>query len=198
MNIRIEAAKYVPETAFEKKIDEIKAGHAKGITSLDTNISAITFNKTYLSSEHLNADVMPWIILKQLKCQPNSSTIFSPWTLTETPNFTSKNGGLLLDQHFINPFFDQTFVSTSQQTESYPQQKKIKETVHFFNNTMIHPSTVPKSNVKLKRLSEVYHVLYSDCAGKKKHQNYNAKNYPWETSVRSYITFIWIYVGCLF
>ena len=32
---------------------------------------------------------------------------------------------------------------------------------------MLHPSTAPLSNVKLKRVSEVYHVLYNDRAGEK-------------------------------
>ena len=32
---------------------------------------------------------------------------------------------------------------------------------------MIHPSTSPISNVKLKRVSKVYHIIYNNSAGKK-------------------------------
>ena len=40
--------------------------------------------------------------------------------------------------------------------------KTLKEKVHFSKTTIIHPSTVPISNVKLKRVRKVYHVLYND------------------------------------
>ena len=44
--------------------------------------------------------------------------------------------------------------------------KTLKETVHFFKTMMLHRSTAPLSNFKLKRVSEVYHVLYNNSAGK--------------------------------
>ena len=43
--------------------------------------------------------------------------------------------------------------------------KARKDTVNFFKTIMLHPSTEPLSNFKLKRVSEVYHVLYKDSAG---------------------------------
>ena len=64
MNRKIEAEKFELETTFEKNIDDIKAYHMKCIAYIGMNISAITSNKPYLSSEHLNADIMTWILLK--------------------------------------------------------------------------------------------------------------------------------------
>ena len=61
-----EATQFEPETIFENNIGDIKADYVKSITFLDTNLSAITSNKTSLSSEHLNADLMPGVILKSV------------------------------------------------------------------------------------------------------------------------------------
>ena len=36
----------------------------------------------------------------------------------------------------------------------------------MFKNTNIHTSTSPESNTKLRRIQEVYYVLYINCAGK--------------------------------
>ena len=46
-------------------------------------------------------------------------------------------------------------------------REKPKETIHLSKTTMIHPSKVPISNIKLKRVLKVYHMLYNDSAGKK-------------------------------
>ena len=62
MNNIFEAAKSEPEPEFEKTINEIKANNLKSITSIIMNISAITSNKPYFSSEHLKIDLMPWIL----------------------------------------------------------------------------------------------------------------------------------------
>ena len=44
----------------------------------------------------------------------------------------------------------------------------LKEIFHFFKTIIIYPSRAPLSNyAKLKRVSEVYYVLYNDSAGKK-------------------------------
>ena len=61
MNIIIKAEKYEPKTTFENNIDEIKYYHMKIITSVYIHISAITSNKPFLSSEHINAYSMTWI-----------------------------------------------------------------------------------------------------------------------------------------
>ena len=71
-----------------------------------------------------------------------------------------------------------------------PTDKKLKDTVHFFKTSMIHPSTVPISNVKLKRVSKVCHVLYRNSAGKTSCTNYNIQNNSQEKYAVSYITFI--------
>ena len=59
MNRIIEAAKFKPEPTFENTINEIKANHLKSLYSLDMNISTITYNEPYSSSEHLKSDIMP-------------------------------------------------------------------------------------------------------------------------------------------
>ena len=61
MNSRIEVEELKPEPTFEKTINEIKANHSKSIISIDMNL-----NKHSSYSEHLNSDLMPWIILQYL------------------------------------------------------------------------------------------------------------------------------------
>ena len=60
---------------------------------------------------------------------------------------------------FVRLFQYLSIISTRCTTD-----KTLKETVHFFKTTIIRPSTVPISNVKLKRVSRVYQVLYNDSA----------------------------------
>ena len=64
MNSIIEAKKFKLETTFENNVDDIKANHLKIITSLEIKLSAITSKKPYLYSEHLNADLKPWVFLQ--------------------------------------------------------------------------------------------------------------------------------------
>ena len=64
MNSTIEVAKFKPEPTFEKTTNGIKDNHLKNITSIDMNVSSITSNKHFLSSEHLKSDLMPWILLQ--------------------------------------------------------------------------------------------------------------------------------------
>ena len=73
MNRRIEVTNFEPETIFDKNIDEIKAGHTKTINSLDMNILDITSNKPSLFSEHLNKDLMPWIVIQSTVESPQFS-----------------------------------------------------------------------------------------------------------------------------
>ena len=70
MKNSFEAEKIEPKQTFEKTINGIKANHLKSITSIDINVSAITSNKTSLSSEHLKPDIMPWILLKPPEKSP--------------------------------------------------------------------------------------------------------------------------------
>ena len=64
MNDRIKSAKIESEPSFRKTIDDIKATNFKSITSIDKNVSDITSNKQYSSSEHLKSYLMPWILLQ--------------------------------------------------------------------------------------------------------------------------------------
>ena len=53
MNSIIEEEKFEPEPTFEKTINEVKDNHLKSITSIAMNLSSITWNKPYSSSEHI-------------------------------------------------------------------------------------------------------------------------------------------------
>ena len=55
---------------------------------------------------------------------------------------------------------------------------------------MLHPSTVPISNVELKGLSKVYHSLYNNSAGEILCPNANVQKNSWEKYAGSYIMFI--------
>ena len=124
MNSRIEATKLEPEIIFEKNIYEIKADNMKIITSLDMNLSPITSNTHSLSYEHLNYNIMPQIFLQS----PGKSPLFIKHFLSIhlKLNILIKiiNGWLLLEHHFIYPFFGQNFANTSQQTSIDVQRRK--------------------------------------------------------------------------
>ena len=95
MNNIFEAETIEIEPTSEKTINEIKANHLKHITSIDINVSAITPNKHYSSSEHLEYDLMPYILLQSLENHHNSPIICLKCTLMETPNSKFENGGFL-------------------------------------------------------------------------------------------------------
>ena len=65
----------------------------------------------------------------------------------------------------------------------FPTDKILKETVHFFKTIMLYPSTAPLPHVKLKRVSNVYHVLYND-------STVDVQKNLQEKYARSYIKFI--------
>ena len=67
---------------------------------------------------------------------------------------------------FYLSFFVRIFKYLSINSARYPTEKTIKDIFHFLEITMIHSSTVTISNVKLKIVLKVYHVLYNDRAGK--------------------------------
>ena len=77
MNSIIEVAKFKPEPTFEKTNNEIKYNHLKHITSIDMNVSSITSNKHFLSSEHLKSDLMPCIFLESLGKSPQFTKYLS-------------------------------------------------------------------------------------------------------------------------
>ena len=77
MNSRVEVANFEPEPTFEKNINEIKYNYLKSITSTDTNLSAITSNKPFLSSEHLKYNIMPWILLLSPEKSPQFTKYLS-------------------------------------------------------------------------------------------------------------------------
>ena len=72
-----EVEKFEPEPTFENTINEIKANHSKSITSIDMNVSPITYNKPSLSSEHLKSNLMPWILLQSPEKSPQSTNRLS-------------------------------------------------------------------------------------------------------------------------
>ena len=58
---------------------------------------------------------------------------------------------------------------------------------------MTRPSTIPISD-KLKIVSKAYHVLWKYFTGETLHPNANLQPNPLEISVRSYITYIWLWI----
>ena len=70
MNSIIEVSKIKPEPTFEKTTNEIKDNHLKNITSIDMNVSSITSERYSSSSEHIESDLIPWILLQSLGKSP--------------------------------------------------------------------------------------------------------------------------------
>ena len=70
INNSFESAKFEPEPTFENTINEIKANRLKNITSIEMNVSAITPNKPYSSSEHIKYDIITWILLQSQEKSP--------------------------------------------------------------------------------------------------------------------------------
>ena len=66
----------------------------------------------------------------------------------------------------------------------------MKDTVHLFKTTMLYPSSVPIQNVKLKRVSKVYHVIYNNFVGKNTMSRCQRVEESTKKYVRSYIMFI--------
>ena len=69
--------------------------------------------------------------------------------------------------------------------------KTHKEIVHFFKITILHPSTVPIANVKLKRSRKCIMCLTKNSLEKTICTNDNVQNILWEKYVHSSIMFIW-------
>ena len=114
INNIFESAKFEPEPTFGNTINEIKANNLKNITSIDMNISAITSNKTSLSYEHLEYDLMPWILPQSPEKSPQFTNHLYSMYPNEASNYRFENGGHLLDQHYIFSIFGHTFVNSFQ------------------------------------------------------------------------------------
>ena len=131
------------------------------------NVSAITSNKPSLSSEHLKYNLMPWIILKLSVISPQFT---NPLSLMHPNGNTQlhirKWWVPLISALYIFSFWSYLCQYLSIISNICPAKKSIKETVHFSKTIILHPSTAPLSNVKLKRVSKVYNVLYNNSAGK--------------------------------
>ena len=139
MNSRIEATKFEPETTFEKNIDDIKADHVKSITSLNMNLLAITSNKTYLSSEHLNVNLMPWIVLQLPIKPPQFTKHLSYMHLKGNIQLQTLKCCAALIKDFIYTFLSFFFQCLSTNSTIFPTDKKLKNTVPFFKTTIICP-----------------------------------------------------------
>ena len=72
----------------------------------------------------------------------------------------------LISALYIFSFWSELFQYLSIISTRCTTEKTLQEKVHFFKTIMLHPSTSPLSNFKLKRVSKVYHVLYNDSVGK--------------------------------
>ena len=84
----------------------------------------------------------------------------------ETPNYIFENGGFLLDQRYIFFYFWlENFRYLSIISTRFPPDKHTQRHSSPLQK-MPNPLTSPLSNnVKLKRVSKVYHVLYNNSAG---------------------------------
>ena len=155
MNIIIEATKLEPETTFENKIDEIKSDHKKSIASLGMNLSAITSNKNYVSSEHLNADIIPWIVLQSPGKSPLCTKHFSSMHLKGNTQLKFLKCWVALISEFIIYLLSYFWKCLSANSTRRTKEKTLKNKCHFFKTSMIHPLTVPMPNVRLKIFSEI-------------------------------------------
>ena len=98
---------------------------------------------------------MPWIILK--------SPEKSPWFTNHLSSMHPKVNTQLKNQKWWVPlrsalylffFWSDLCQYLSISSTRYPTDKTLKETFHFFKTKMLHPSTSPIPNAKLKRVSK--------------------------------------------
>ena len=86
-------------------------------------------------------------------------------TLMGIHNYKFENCGFLLDQHYLLSFWSDLCQYLSIISTRCTTDKTLKETVHLFKKNL-HPSTAPLPNVRIKRASEVYPLLYNNIIGK--------------------------------
>ena len=152
-----------PETTFEKTINDIKSNYLKSITSIEMNVSAITSNKPSLSSEHLKSYFVPWILLRSQGKSPQfANHLSSIYPNGNTQLKIRKWRVHLRSALYLFSFWSYFCQHLSIISTRCPRYKTIKERVHFFKTIIIHAPTAPISNFKLKRVSEVYHLLYNN------------------------------------
>ena len=77
----------------------------KSITSIAMSISTITSNKISSSSEHLKTDIVPWILLQPPGKSPQFTKYLSSMHPKGNTQLKFENGGFLLYQHYMYPFF---------------------------------------------------------------------------------------------
>ena len=158
--------KFEPETTFENNSDEIKAYHIKASPHL-TWIYKPSLQKTLFIFWTFKRQ-SPEIGSNKITCK--ITTIHQTFVFCapsrKHPTKNSKMVGwswiIILYIHFWSSFFQ--YLSTNRTICT--AEKTLKQTVHFFKTTIIHPSRVLISNVKLKRASKVYHVIYNYWVGK--------------------------------
>ena len=66
---------------------------------------------------------------------------------------------------YIFPFCSELCKYVSIISTRFPTDKTLKEICHVFKTIMLHPSTAPPLNVKLKRVFKVQHMLYNKSTG---------------------------------
>ena len=67
----------------------------------------------------------------------------------------------LISEFYLSFFWSNVCQYLSINITICPSEKTLKYTVHFFKKTTIYKSTIPISNVKLKRVSKVSNELYN-------------------------------------
>ena len=157
MKDRIEATKFEPERKFGKNIDDIKADNVKIITYHDINLSDIT-PKEPLSYEHLNAYIMICNVLKLPVKSPQLTKHLSSVHLKVITQLQIRKWWVTLRSSFYVSFFLLNFSIIINKQHQMSKIETTKRNSSFFNSN-IHLSTVLISNVKLKRVSNVYNVL---------------------------------------
>ena len=110
----IEASKFEPEPTFENTINDIKDNYMKTIASAAMNLSAITLEKPYLSSEHLKYDLMPCILLQSPEKSPQFTKHLSLMQPKGKTQLQIRKWWVPLRSAFYISFFGQNFVHTYQ------------------------------------------------------------------------------------
>ena len=71
----------------------------------------------------------------------------------------------LISAIYLFSFWSEFWKDLSTFSTRCSKEKTLKDSIHFFKKIMLHPSTAKISNVKLKGVSKVCHVLYHDSTG---------------------------------
>ena len=130
------------------------------------NVSDITQNKPSLSYEHLKYDLVSWIILESPEKSPQLiNHLYSMSPNRNTQLKIRKWCVPLRSALYLLSFWSDLCQYLSIFSTIWTTDKTLKDTVHSFTTIMLHPSIALVSNVRLKGVSKVYHVLYNNRAG---------------------------------